>query len=274
MPVDHYENFPVASIVLPKKLRRPVEVIYHFARSADDFADEGDHDNETRLAWLNNYSEELDKIEQNLASNDPLFIELGKVIKEFGLPVSLFQDLLSAFKQDVVKKEYDTFGELIQYCRRSANPVGRLMLYLFGEATPTNLAMSDGICSALQLINFWQDIAIDWQKNRVYIPNEDLVRFGVSKQQIENQVLDYRWKNLIQFEVERTQKMLEAGSPLGIRLSGRFGLEVRMIVLGGERILKKIWEVDGDVYNRRPTLKLQDWLYIVSRGVFPRLFKS
>ncbi|HSY27649.1 MAG TPA: squalene synthase HpnC, partial [Burkholderiaceae bacterium] len=170
MSIDHYENFPVASILLPARLRPAVEAIYRFARNADDLADEGDASDEQRLAALSAYERALQRIEDGQTAESPLFDTLGKVIKDYALPLQPFRDLLSAFKQDVVTKRYASFTELLDYCRRSANPVGTLMLHLYGAATPDNLRDSDAICSALQLINFWQDAAVDWQKARIYLP--------------------------------------------------------------------------------------------------------
>ena len=185
MPVDHYENFPVASFLLPAHLREPVEAIYAFARSADDIADEGDAQPIVRLARLNDYRRALHAIEQNKAFDDPtlapVFDRLGHNIRQFELPVGLFRDLLDAFSQDVGKTRYADFAELSDYCRRSANPVGRLMLHLYRANTPENLAMSDRICTSLQLINFWQDVAVDWQKQRIYLPQADMERFGVDE---------------------------------------------------------------------------------------------
>ncbi|MDE2585656.1 MAG: squalene synthase HpnC, partial [Betaproteobacteria bacterium] len=179
MPVDHYENFPVASLLLPAHLRRPVEVIYWFARSADDIADEGDASPAERLAALAAYNAELDRIDAGTTPETPLFQALAPIMAVHRLPIELFRDLLSAFAQDVTVKRYADYASLLDYCRRSADPVGRLLLHLFEVATPDNLRRSDAICTALQLINFWQDIAVDWQKGRVYLPQEDLVRFGV-----------------------------------------------------------------------------------------------
>jgi len=179
MAVDHYENFPVASVLLPKRLRRPVEIIYHFARQADDFADEGDIPNDERLAKLDAFRAELRRIEANEAPQTPLFIDVASIVSEFQLPPQLFHDLLDAFSQDVVKKRYADFDEVLDYCRRSANPVGRLLLHLYEEATPQNLIYSDQICTALQLINFWQDVKKDYAITRIYLPQDEMARHGV-----------------------------------------------------------------------------------------------
>jgi len=161
---SHYENFPVASFLLPKKLREPIALIYAFARKADDFADEGDLLPEERLALINEFKQELDRIDQNALPNSELFTALQEIINKHHLPIQAFYDLLDAFSQDVTKTRYQDFGEVISYCRRSANPIGRLMLKLYQADTPQNIGMADAICSALQITNFLQDIAIDIQK--------------------------------------------------------------------------------------------------------------
>jgi squalene synthase HpnC len=192
---------------------------------------------------------------------------LAEIIRDHGLPLKLFHDLLDAFAQDVSKKRYADFGELMDYCRRSANPVGRLLLHLFGAATPRNLALSDGICSSLQLINFLQDVAIDYRKGRIYIPQEDLARYRVGEEQIGRGDSGGMWRPLMLAQVERARKMLQGGAPLGLVLPGRIGLEIRMIVLGGERILKKIHASGGDVFRHRPVLDARDWAYMLWRAV-------
>lgn len=270
MPVDHYENFPVASLILPRRLRRPVELIYAFARRADDFADEGERTDAERLADLEGFRAELRRIESGAKPETVLFRDLAEVIHGHHLPVQLFHDLLDAFTQDVTKKRYADFGEVMDYCRRSANPVGRLMLRLFGAATPRNLALSDGICSSLQLINFLQDVAIDFRKGRIYIPQEDLARYRLPEEQIARGDSGGMWRPLMLAQVERARKMLQAGAPLGLALPGRIGLEIRMIVLGGERILKKIHEAGGDVFRQRPVLDTRDWAYMLWRAVLKR----
>lgn len=265
MGVDHYENFPVASVLLPRRLRYPVSVIYRFARTADDFADEGEHSDAQRLAWLDAYRIELDLIDTGQTPKTALFVELAAVIGDYQLPVQLFRDLLNAFSQDVVKKRYEDFGELMEYCRRSANPVGRLMLHLFGETDARKMAMSDGICSSLQLVNFWQDVAVDWKKGRIYIPQEDLTRFGISEDQIARSYAGGAWSALMQFEVERTRRILQAGATLGVELPGRFGLEIRTIIMGGAIILRKLYD-NPDVFHHRPVLNKWDWIKMVYRA--------
>lgn len=267
MPVEHYENFPVASILLPSALRPAVEAIYAFARSADDLADEGEAMPDARLAALSAYESELDRIETGQPSEIALFRTLGSVIAEYRLPLQPFRDLLSAFKQDVVVKRYATFDAVLDYCRRSANPVGVLMLHLYKAADTRNIRDSDAICSALQIINFWQDVAIDWQKNRIYLPQEDLTRFGVPEHQLTRSKVNDAWRKLMQFEVNRARTMMLAGAPLALRLPGRIGWELRLVVQGGLCILECIEAVDYDIFRQRPKLGKADWMRLVWRAV-------
>jgi len=267
MPNSHYENFPVASPLLPKQLRAPVRIIYAFARSADDLADEGDAKPEERLASLQAYETELDKIEQLTQPQTVLFQNLATVITEYALPLSPLRDLLSAFRQDVVQTRYPNYEVLLDYCSRSANPVGRIMLHLFGEGSEQSNQQSDAICSALQLINFWQDVAIDWQKSRIYLPESDLLQWGVTAEQIAAGRVDEHWRGLMRMQVERSRSLMLKGAPLARRMPGRFGWELRLIVLGGLRILEKIEAADYDVFNRRPRLNKADWLILLWRAV-------
>lgn len=282
MPVDHYENFPVASWLLPRRLRPPVEAIYAFARGADDIADEGEASDAERLVGLKRYAAALDAIE---ARNAPLtgfdemrqhlpgeFMPIGQAVAQYNLPLDLLRDLIDAFSQDVVKKRYADFAELMDYSRRSANPIGRLLLHLF-KVTGSEVGgrrseeLSDNICSALQIINFWQDVEVDWRKGRVYIPQEDLRRFGVDESQIAQARVDERWTQLMAFECDRARKMLASGAPLGRTLPGRVGLEIRATVAGGAAILDKIDAAAGDVFRHRPVLNALDWTRIVIKSL-------
>ena len=267
MAVDHYENFPVASILLPAHLRPAVKAIYAFARSADDIADEGDAEPAQRLAALTSYEQALDKIEAGVAVSDPIFATLAQVIRQYQLPWAPFRDLLSAFKQDVVTKRYQDIDSLLDYCRRSANPVGLLMLHLYQAATPDNVRDSDAICSSLQLINFWQDVAIDWKKERIYLPLQDLQRFGVSESDIAGATRGPAWRALMQFEIDRARAMMLSAAPLARRLRGRIGWELRMVVQGGLRILDRLEQVEGDVFRHRPKLGAMDWCVILWRAL-------
>lgn len=274
MPVEHYENFPVASLLLPKALRSPIEAIYRFARAADDIADEGEAPPEERLAGLAAFQAELDVLERNDPCAHPVFQPLAPVIARYQLPIALFRDLLDAFAQDVQKKRYADYVELLDYCRRSANPVGRLVLGLLSVSDDAWLAESDAICSALQLINFWQDVAVDWQKGRVYLPLDELERFNVSEADIAAARQTDVWRNLMRFQVQRTRALMLRGAPLACRLPGRLGWEIRLTVQGGLRILEKIEQADFDVLTRRPVLKGWDWCIMASRAILMRLPKT
>lgn len=269
MPVDHYENFPVASILLPRHLRRPVELIYAFARQADDFADEGNLADGERLRLLESFRTELRGIEAGAPCSKPLFNDLAVIIRAHRLPISAFFDLLDAFSQDVVKKRYANFSEVLEYCRRSANPVGRLLLHLYGQATPQNLAYSDKICSSLQIINFLQDIEIDFRKNRIYMSQDEMARFGIDEDAIARKDSSGSWQAFIQFQIDRARTMLESGAPLGRVLKGRVGLEMRMIIAGGLRILEKIEHERGDIFRHRPVLRAADWGVMLYRSLVP-----
>lgn len=267
MPVDHYENFPVASFLLPRRLVPAVEAIYAFARSADDLADEGDASASERLAALHAYVAALERIERQEPLDDPMFERLAAVIAKFQLPMKPFHDLLSAFKQDVETTRYASYEDVLDYCARSANPVGLLMLHLYQAADEENVRDSDAICSALQLINFLQDVAIDQQKERIYLPMEDLSRFAVSPAAFERPEAHGKWSALMRFEVARTRALMLSGAPLALRLRGRIGWELRLVVQGGLRILEAIEAVNYDVFRRRPKLEKRDWLIIFWRAL-------
>jgi phytoene/squalene synthetase len=233
MAVEHYENFPVASRLMPPALREPVAAIYWFARNADDIADEGDAAPDARLAALEHCREQLRLIERGGLPDDPIHRRLAHVIRQWSLPLPLFHDLLDAFSQDVVTTRYANNAALLDYCRRSANPVGRLLLCLYGVDDALSLSRSDAICSALQLINHWQDIAVDWRKNA--------------------------FRALMKHLVDDARRLMHEGMPLARRLPGRVGWELRLVVQGGLRVLQRIEQVDYDVFRRRPQLQRLDW---------------
>jgi squalene synthase HpnC len=266
--VRHYENFPVASLILPKSLREPVEVIYRFARSADDLADEGADQPDIRLAKLNSYRAALQSIERGERQENPLFHDVQRIVRDHRLPLAPFQDLIDAFRQDVTQKRYANFAELSDYCRRSANPVGRLLLALFGRTAKDDLAASDAICSALQLINFWQDVDIDYARDRrIYLPRDEMARHGVTERHLAEQRCDRAWRALMAFQVKRARDMMLSGAPLGRKLPGRIGLEIRATIQGGLRILDKIEAAGYDVFRRRPVLKAFDWPVLLMRAL-------
>lgn len=268
MAVGHYENFPVASLLLPAPLRQPIELIYRFARTADDFADEGTDPTDVRLARLDDYRAQLARIEAVQPARMPLFRDLERIIKDHALPLQPFRDLLDAFSQDVTKKRYATFAEVLDYCRRSANPIGRLLLHLFKRTAESDLRQSDEICTALQLVNFWQDVAVDYAKDgRIYLPQDEMARHGVSERHLQDQRCDDAWRALMKRQIERTRALMLSGGPLGRRLPGRVGLEIRATVQGGLRILDKIEAANYDVFRRRPVLSAVDWPLLLLKAV-------
>jgi squalene synthase HpnC len=267
MGTGHYENFPVASLLLPPRFRPPIALIYRFAREADDFADEGDAPGPARLGQLERFGDQLRKIERGQAPDIPWFSELATAIRQHDLPLGAFSDLLSAFAQDVTKQRYANASEVLDYCRRSANPVGRLLLKLFQRASDQNIRWSDEICSALQLVNFWQDVAIDYAKNRVYLPQDEMSRHGVTESHIAERRCDGAWRGLIQFQIDRARGMLLSGAPLGRALPGRIGLEIRATIQGGLRILEKLEGAGCDMFRNRPVLRWSDWPLILARAL-------
>lgn len=267
MTRSHYENFPVASRLLPRALRPAVSVIYAFARSADDFADEGALSPVERLAHLDDYLYKLDTLSTGASVNDPIFIALADVKRRTDLPLQPLYDLLSAFRQDVVKHRYANFDEVLDYCRRSANPVGRVVLHLFDEATPENLRDADHVCTALQLINFWQDLEQDCvEKNRIYLPQDEMEAHGVDEAQLRTRTNSPALRALMDKQIDRSRALLLAGAPLGRRLCGRFGVEIRATVHGGLAVLDALERNRDDVFAR-PRLRRRDWTRVLWRSL-------
>ncbi len=264
---NHYENFPVASILLPKKLRKPVSVIYAFARTADDIADEGDIADEQRLTQLQDYEIRLELAANNQADDDPVFIALADLIRQYPAVVQPLMDLLTAFRSDVTTKRYQTPDQLLEYCRYSANPVGRIVLLLSDHCSQENILYSDAICSALQLINFLQDIDIDYQdKQRIYIPLDDMQHFGVTEADLAEKRNSNQLQLLVEHQINRAQDLLDEGSALGKQLPGRLGLEIKFTVAGGQQVLRALRR-RKDIFSQ-PRLRRRDWLSIAARALF------
>ncbi|VAW68452.1 Squalene synthase [hydrothermal vent metagenome] len=267
---NHYENFPVASWILPRQMRLPVAAIYAFARRADDIADEGEMSDETRIDELNQLAQQINALFAGEASEDPVFIALADCVQRFDLPEPLFLDLIDAFKQDVSKKRYADFAELMQYCRRSANPVGRLMLYLYGQTDRKSLGQSDAVCSALQLINFYQDLAQDYKElDRIYIPQDEIRAAFVNDSYFNSQRTDGPMLILMRKQYTRAHKLLQGGAPLGKSLKGRFGFEIRLIIAGGSRILLKLDKQSDNVFSR-PRLGFNDWMWVFWKALWAK----
>ncbi|MBB3196407.1 squalene synthase HpnC [Roseateles terrae] len=262
MSIEHYENFPVASWLCPPALRPPITAIYHFARTADDLADEGNATAAERLADLAAFRADLRAVAAGQAPSPrwerTVFRALGVALVEHRLPVALLEDLLDAFEQDLVKQSYADRAELLDYCRRSANPVGRLLLHLYGLNDPVALARSDAICSALQLINFWQDFTIDGPRGRVYAPETDLQRHGLQGQQLLALQDSPAARALIADLCGWARALMLEGAPLVFQLPGRAGWELRLVVQGGLRILQKLEAMHFAALVQRPRLRASD----------------
>lgn len=257
---SHYENFPVASRLMPARLRRHVAAIYAFARTADDFADEPGRAPDERLRLLDEWQGKLHQ-----APVDATFLALHDTMEQFQLPVGLFEDLLSAFKQDVVKTRYASWEAVLDYCRRSANPVGRLVLRLSGYRDAELDRASDAVCTALQLTNFWQDLAIDWPRGRLYVPEEVWRTAGADPATLDRGRMTPEWTVALRACGQRTRRLFDDGRSVCDGVSGRLRYELRATWLGGSRILDRLEQVDYDVFTSRPALGTSDAIVIVSK---------
>jgi squalene synthase HpnC len=271
----HYENFPVASLLLPRHMRPHVAVLYSFARAADDFADEGERTVQDRYRLLDRWRDRLIDAVSETGSAVPLppqpgepphsreiFIALAATIRQLQLPIEPFEDLLSAFRQDVTVGRYPTWASLFDYCRRSANPIGRLVLRIGGYAADDLDGWSDSICTALQLTNFWQDVGIDFARGRIYLPLEEMQAHHAEEVSLAEDEITPEWRHALAAAVLRTRALFNDGLPLCDRLRGRLRYEIRLTWLGGTRILDRIEASDFDVFNKRPTIGSTDipWL--------------
>ena len=265
----HYENFPVGSFLLPKEFRPPIRLVYAFARVADDIADEGNDSKETRLQRLDDWEGEFRKSLAGRATV-PFFRELAEVVAHYAIPESLFLDLIAAFRMDAAGKEYLTFEDLLFYCRHSANPVGRILLHIFDCANDETCRLSDSICTALQLANFWQDLSVDIKRNRVYIPRDDLQRFGLTADDLRNGGGTAAIPALLKFQVERTKKLFLDGKPLFRLIDRHFALELRLTYHGGVRILEKVEHLGYNTLSRRPVITNVDRALIAIRSLLSR----
>ena len=271
----HYENFPVASRLVPREMRHHVAAVYAFARAADDFADEGQRPVDERLRLLDGWLSRLgDAVAASpalrarpVALGEPsnsleIFVALGATIREKTLPSSLFEDLLSAFRQDVTVGRYSSWREVMDYCRRSANPVGRLVLRIAGYQDARLDGWSDAICTALQLTNFWQDLKVDFDRGRIYLPEEEIRLHGAAVGDLAGPGMTPAWTRAVASAVRRTRALFNEGRPLCDSVRGRLGYELRATWLGGTRILDRLERVEYDMIHRRPSLGAADapWL--------------
>ena len=261
---EHYENFPVASLLLPASMRPHIAAIYAFARRADDFADEPGPEPAERLRLLDVWGTRVDQdpvspdANRAAAEDDFIFFALQHTIRTLALPRTLFHDLLSAFRQDVVRTRYETWPDLLDYCRRSANPVGRLVLRVAGRDDTRLDAQSDAVCTALQLTNFWQDLAIDWRRGRLYVPLEDRDRAHARDADLDAGRITPEWQAALRAVAHRTRALFDAGRPVCDAVNGRLRWELRLTWLGGTRILDRTEAAGFDVFSHRPRLRLID----------------
>ena len=272
---QHYENFPVASWLCPAHLRAPIAAIYNFARTADDIADEGDAPAELRRSDLAQFRQNLHWVGQKLQPDNrwpQVFEPLAVAINTYKLPVQLLDDLLDAFEQDVVKtadqSTYRTPEDLLAYCCRSANPVGRLLLHLYGIHDPTSLAQSDHICTALQLINFWQDLRVDLPRGRHYLTDQDCKTFEVRRQDLTLATQTANTTRLIAHLVGESRQLMHRGAPLVKKIPGRAGWELRLVVQGGLRILDKIDLINYQTLHYRPKIGKADIALMAWRALW------
>jgi squalene synthase HpnC len=264
-PAEHYENFPVASLLCPPRLRPPIAAIYWFARTADDIADEGCANATQRLSELARYRADLVAIANGRAASGQwpaVFAPLSDMLGQYRLPVSLLADLLDAFEQDVrytaQGRRYQTDAELVDYCSRSANPVGRLLLHLYGVSDPAALVSSDQICTALQLINFWQDLRTDIRRDRWYPSLEQMQLHGVRDEDLLREADCEAASRMLANYADQAGAMMRAGASLALQLPGRAGWELRLVVQGGLRILEKMRAMNHTTWRARPRLRKAD----------------
>lgn len=259
---QHYENFPVASRLLPPAMRPHIAAIYAFARGADDIADQPGRTPAERLALLDAWHSQLHE-----RSPSDVFIALAETREQFDLPAALFDDLLSAFRQDVTRSRYETWEEVMDYCRRSANPIGRLVLRVAGYRREDCDRWSDSVCTALQLTNFWHDLAIDWERGRLYLPLALCRKSGADTADLDRRVLSPPWKSALNEAVSITRRLFDEGRPVCDMVSGRLRYELRATVLGGLRILDRLEQVNFDVFGNRPRLSMADAIVIGWRAL-------
>ena len=271
---EHYENFPVASWLCPPLLRPPISAIYRFARTADDIADEGHASPADRLKDLGAMRADLLAVaagRQHSGHWPEVFETLESMLVRWGLPVPLLADLLDAFEQDVIKTRdasgYHDIAELLDYCRRSANPVGRLLLHLYGMDDDESLQQSDAVCSALQLINFWQDLSVDLPRGRLYLPHQVCQAHGLNTQSLQVGIDTPQTRAIVAELVKHARDLMLHGAPLALRVPGRTGWELRLVVQGGLRILDKIESLGFATLSQRPTIRKADTLLMLWRAV-------
>jgi len=271
LKIDHYENFPVASIILPAKEREAILGVYAFARTADDIADDPDLPKSFKKERLTFYREELNTIYSGGSPNTALFSLLGHVSSSFGISKELFSRLLDAFEQDLEVDRYETFGELMSYCEKSANPVGEIVLTISNQATEQSIRLSNKICTALQIINFLQDIKTDYGIGRIYMPTAELKEYDLGERSIKTETFNLAWQDFMKFQLSRVEKILLEGAELTNLVTGRLRLELRAIICAAQRTILKIRQTHGNIFMLEAKLNKWDWLVIAKDVLTKRL---
>jgi len=266
----HYENFPVATFLFPKKLRNAATILYLFARNADDIADEGNTSKKQRLIKLNKYQKNLNKIKKNNPDIPNLFKDINKIIKNHSIPMVLFDRFIKAFKQDVIKNKYKNFNELIDYCNNAASPAGHMILGLFKANSKKNITYSNYICQALALIGMTQDFREDYLKGRIYIPTEEMKKFNLKASDIEINNFTSDWALFITFWLSRIELILKKGTPLEIKTKGRLRLQVRIIIAASRLLLKRMNQEKNNLFLSSPRLSKIDWVLLFCRCILTK----
>jgi len=266
----HYENFPVATFLFPKKNRNAATILYLFARTADDIADEGSMKKNQRLILLNNYQENIDKIKKNNSDIPDLFKDIDKIIRNYSIPIELFDRFLTAFKQDVIKNKYKNFNELIRYCNNAASPAGQMILSLFQSDSKENITYSNYICQALALIGMTQDFHEDYLKGRLYIPADEMKKFDLKESDIKNLQFTSDWELFKKFWLSRIELLLNKGVPLEVKTHGRLRLQVRVMIAAARLLLKRMEEDRYNLFLSPPKLTKIDWVILLCRCILIR----
>jgi hydroxysqualene synthase len=265
----HYENFPVATIIYPKKIREAATLLYLFARQCDDIADEGTFSKQDRLKRLNIYKKEITNLKNKGTIHIPLFLDIKKIANNHKLKYSLFDRFMIAFEQDIKKNNYHNIRDLIKYCDNAANPAGEMILTLFKQNTKKNIIYSNSLCTALALLGISQDIPEDYDKGRIYIPENEMKKFKLSSNDIKNMHFGSNWIIYKKFWIKRIEAILKKGKPLEKKLKGRLRLQIRILIKAAELLIKRTKNSDCDLFNHPPKLSKLDWVCITLRSIPP-----
>ena len=266
----HYENFPVATLLYPKKIREAVIIIYQFARIGDDIADEGIFSKKDRLENLSIYQKNLNKIKKNNLNVDLLFLDIYQIIKQYSISINLLQKFIDAFKQDIINKRYKNFDEFINYSNKAAAPAGQIILGLFKEDTKQNIIYSNSICHALALIGISQDFYEDILKDRLYIPINEMKNFNLEISDIHDKKFNANWKSYKEFWLGRIEQILIQGRPLILNTKGRLRLQIKIMVSAAFLLISRMKNEDCDLFNNPPKISKIDWLVLFFRCIFTK----